>query len=31
MKAHVQRTARLQLMANMLEGQPWQQAMANAD
>jgi len=30
MKAHAQRTARLQLIANMLEGQPWQEAMANA-
>jgi hypothetical protein len=30
MKAHVQRTARLQLIANMLEGQPWQEAMSNA-
>src|SRR5260370_37233622 len=31
MKAHAQRTARLQLIASMLEGQSWQQAMANAD
>lgn len=31
MKAHAQRTARLQLIANMLEGQPWQQAMSNAE
>src|SRR5438876_8821238 len=31
MKAHAQRTARLQLIASMLEGQPWQQAMANAN
>ena len=31
MKAHAQRTARLQLIARMLEGQSWQQAMANAD
>ncbi len=30
MKAHIQRTARLQLIANMLEGQPWQKAMTNA-
>ena len=30
MKAHAQRTARLQLIANMLEGQPWQKAMNNA-
>jgi transposase len=30
MKAHAQRTARLQLIASMLEGQPWQQAMAKA-
>ncbi len=30
MKAHAQRTARLQLIANMLAGQPWQQAMTNA-
>jgi transposase len=30
MKAHAQRTARLQLIANMLEGQPWQKAMTNA-
>src|SRR4030081_2125412 len=29
MKAHAQRTARLQLIANMLEGQPWQEAMSN--
>ncbi len=31
MKAHAQRMARLQLIASMLEGQSWQQAMANAD
>jgi transposase len=31
MKAHAQRMARLQLIARMLEGQSWQQAMANAD
>ena len=31
MKAHAQRIARLQLIASMLEGQPWQQAMANAN
>jgi transposase len=31
MKAHAQRTARLQLIASMLEGQSWQQAMAKAD
>jgi transposase len=31
MKAHSQRAARLQLIANMLEGQSWQQAMATAD
>src|SRR5258708_39503815 len=31
MKAHAQRTARLQLIASMLEGQPWQQAMAKAN
>jgi hypothetical protein len=31
MKAHAQRTARLQLIASMLEGQSWQQAMAHAD
>src|SRR5438552_1047678 len=31
MKAHAQRTARLQLIAKMLEGQSWQQAMTNAD
>src|SRR5258707_563699 len=31
MKAHAQRTARLQLIASMLEGQPWQQAMATAN
>ncbi len=31
MKAHAQRTARLQLIASMLEGQSWQQAMATAD
>src|SRR5260221_12484054 len=31
MKAHAQRMARLQLIAGMLEGQSWQQAMANAD
>src|SRR5258707_1257738 len=31
MKAHAQRTARLQLIASMLEGQPWQQAMTNAN
>ena len=30
MKAHAQRSARLQLIANMLEGQPWQEAMSNA-
>jgi len=30
MKAHAQRTERLHLIANMLEGQPWQQAMTNA-
>src|SRR5258708_38836892 len=30
MKAHAQRAARLQLIANMLEGQPWQQAMTDA-
>jgi transposase len=30
MKAHAQRTARLQLIVNMLEGQPWQKAMADA-
>src|SRR6184192_461349 len=30
MKAHAQRTARLQLIANMLEGQPWQEAMSHA-
>src|SRR5437899_8989514 len=30
MKAHSQRTARLQLIANMLEGQPWQKAMTDA-
>src|SRR5258707_12444424 len=31
MKAHAQRTARLQLIASMLEGQPWQQAITNAN
>src|SRR5947209_20513742 len=31
MKAHAQRTARLQLITSMLEGQSWQQSMANAD
>jgi transposase len=31
MKAHAQRMARLQLIASMLKGQSWQQAMANAD
>src|SRR5260370_9260001 len=31
MKAHAQRSARLQLIASMLEGQPWQQAMAKAN
>src|SRR5258706_1968413 len=31
MKAHAQRAARLQLIASMLEGQSWQQAMATAD
>jgi transposase len=31
MKAHAQRTARLQLIASMLEGQSWQQAMTAAD
>jgi transposase len=31
MKAHAQRTARLQLIASMLEGQSWQQAMTKAD
>src|SRR5258708_11199787 len=30
MKAHSQRAARLQLIANMLKGQSWQEAMANA-
>jgi transposase len=30
MKAHAQRVARLQLIATMLEGQPWKKAMANA-
>ena len=30
MKAHAQRTARLQLIAAMLEGQPWEQAMTDA-
>ena len=30
MKAHAQRTARLELIVNMLEGQSWQTAMANA-
>jgi transposase len=30
MKAHAQRTARLQLIANMLEGQPWQKAITDA-
>ncbi len=30
MKAHAQRTARLQLIAKMLEGQPWQEAMSHA-
>src|SRR2546421_10915614 len=30
MKAHAQRTERLHLIANMLAGQPWQQAMTNA-
>src|SRR5205809_1090997 len=30
MKAHAQRTARLQLIANMLEGQPWHKAMTDA-
>lgn len=30
MKAHSQRTARLQLIANMLEGQHWQKAMTDA-
>lgn len=30
MKAHPQRTARLHLIANMLAGQPWQEAMTNA-
>ena len=30
MKAHSQRTARLQLIANMLEGQLWQKAMTDA-
>jgi len=30
MKAHAQRTARLQLIAKMLEGQPWQKAMTDA-
>ena len=30
MKAHARRTARLQLIASMLEGQSWQQAMAYA-
>jgi transposase len=30
LKAHSQRTARLQLIAAMLEGQPWQQAMIDA-
>src|SRR5260370_612705 len=29
MKAHAQRTARLQLIASMLEGQPWQQAIGS--
>src|SRR5258708_4981834 len=31
MKAHSQRTARLQLIATILEGPPWQQAMAKAN
>jgi hypothetical protein len=31
MKAHAQRTARLQLIASMLAGQSWQQAMAKAN
>ncbi len=31
MKAHAQRTARLQLIASMLEGQSWQQALVTAD
>ncbi len=31
MKARAQRTARLQLIASMLEGQSWQQAMTKAD
>ena len=31
MKAHAQRTARLQLIASMLQGQPWQKAMTAAD
>jgi transposase len=31
MKAHAQHTARLQLIAHMLEGQSWQQAMTTAD
>jgi transposase len=31
MKAHAQRTARLQLIASMLEGQSWHQAMTAAD
>jgi transposase len=30
MKAHSQREARLQLIANMLKGQSWQEAMAHA-
>jgi len=30
MKAHAQRTARLQLIANMLKGQSWQKAMSDA-
>src|SRR6266849_8270353 len=30
MKAHSQREARLQLIANMLKGQSWQEALANA-
>ena len=30
MKAHAQREARLHLITNMLEGQPWQEAMSNA-
>jgi len=30
MKAHAQRTARLELIVNMLKGQSWQTAMTNA-